>query len=102
MLTGSLSGPGGVNVAFQPVGNPLYRGLDSYTASNGTITGSKDGDIYQCTPSNGVSSVPPSASSSIRGRDYIYSTFFLTKQFKIIIMMSKNITIYYHIYERYV
>ena len=76
MLTGSLSGPGGVSIAFQPVGTRRYKGQDSYRASTGTRTGGKDGDTYQCTASNGIPSPDGSIGTSIRGRDYIHSTNF--------------------------
>ena len=72
MLTGSLSGPGGVSIAFQPVGTRRYKGQDSYRASTGTRTGGKDGDTYQCTASNGIPSPDGSIGTSIRGRDYIH------------------------------
>ena len=68
VLSGSLTGPGGVNIInFSPVGTLNYRGQDSYRASTGTRTGGSDRDTYQCTATNGVPSPDGSGSATLRG-----------------------------------
>ena len=68
VLSGSLTGPGGVNIInFSPVGTLNYRGQDNYTASTGTRTGGSNGDTYQCTSTNGVPSPDGSGSATLRG-----------------------------------
>ena len=54
----SITGPHGVVSALsniQAVGTQRWMGNDSYSAS-GSIAGADDGDTYNCTASNGVSS----------------------------------------------
>ena len=41
---------------IESVGVQLGIGNDTYTATTSTISGGCDGDIYQCTASNGVAS----------------------------------------------
>ena len=68
VLSGSLTGPGGVNITnFSSVGTLNYRGQDSYRASTGTRTGGSDGDIYQCTATNGIPAPVGSGSATLRG-----------------------------------
>ena len=68
VLSGSLTGPGGVNIInFSPVGTRNYRGQDNYRASTGTRTGGSDGDTYQCTTTNGVPAPDGSGSTTLRG-----------------------------------
>ena len=49
---------------IQAVGTQRWMGNDSYSAS-GSIAGADDGDTFNCTASNGVSSF--NASIEIRG-----------------------------------
>ena len=58
VLNMSITGPHGVVSALsniQAVGTQRWMGNDSYSAS-GSIAGADDGDTYNCTASNGVSS----------------------------------------------
>ena len=72
VLSGSLTVPGGMNIInFSTVGTRNYRGQDSYRASTGTRTGGSNGDTYQCTATNGVSSPDESGSATLKG---IYCT----------------------------
>ena len=66
VLNMSITGPHGVVSALsniQAVGTQRWMGNDSYSAS-GSIAGADDGDTYNCTASNGVSS----ATSNIKLR----------------------------------
>ena len=42
--------------SIEPVGSPQWRGNDTYKASTAVISGGRNGDVYQCTASNDVSS----------------------------------------------
>ena len=67
VLNMSITGPHGVVSALsniQAVGTQRWIGNDSYSAS-GTVAGANDGDTYNCTASNGVSSATDSV--EIRG-----------------------------------
>ena len=46
--------------------DPQRIGDDEFSASTDVISGGRDGDIYQCTASNGVSS-DPTNSVELRG-----------------------------------
>ena len=62
VLNMSITGPHGVVSALrniQAVGTQRWMGNDSYSAS-GTVAGANDGDTYNCTASNGVSSATDS------------------------------------------
>ena len=39
---------------LRPVGEPQRMGNDTYSATTSVISGGCNGDIYQCTASNGV------------------------------------------------
>jgi len=67
VLSGSLTGPAGLNIPLQPVGTINRRGQDSYSATTGTRTGGSNGDTYQCTASNGVPLPDKSDSETLRG-----------------------------------
>ena len=57
----TVTGPDGFNSDLnniQPVGDLLRIGDDEFSASTDVISGGRDGDIYQCTATNGVSSHP--------------------------------------------
>ena len=67
VLNMSITGPHGVVSALsniQAVGTQRWMGKDSYSVS-GTVAGANDGDTYNCTASNGVSSATDSV--EIRG-----------------------------------
>ena len=67
VLNTSITGPHGVVSALsniQAVGTQRWMGNDSYSAS-GSIAGADDGDTYNCTASNEVSSF--NVSIEIRG-----------------------------------
>ena len=71
VLNMSITGPHGVVSTLsniQAVGTQRWMGNDSYTAS-GSIAGADDGDTFNCTASNGVSSFNDSI--EIRGLLYI-------------------------------
>ena len=58
VLNMSITGPHGVVSALsniQAVGTQRWMGNDSYSASD-SIAGADDGDTFNCTASNGVSS----------------------------------------------
>ena len=58
VLNTSITGPHGVVYPLsniQPVGTQRWMGNDSYSAYV-TLRGADNGDIYNCTASNGVSS----------------------------------------------
>ena len=40
----------------EAVGEPQRMGNDAYSATTSVISGGRNGDIYQCTASNGVTS----------------------------------------------
>ena len=66
----SVTGPDGFNSDLnniQAVGDPQRIGDDDFSASTDVISGGRDGDIYQCTASNGVSSEPTINSVELRG-----------------------------------
>ena len=82
VLNMSITGPHGVVSTLsniQAVGTQTWMGNDSYSAS-GTVAGANDGDTYNCTASNGVSSATDSV--EIRGE-----TFFLSLLINYIINM---------------
>ena len=69
VLNMSITGPHGVVSPLsdiQAVGTQTWMGNDSYSGVSGTLAGADDGDTYNCTASNGVSSVHNS-SAEIRG-----------------------------------
>ena len=66
VLSSSLTGPGSLDLALQPVGSPQYRGQDTYSVTTGTRTGN-DGHTYQCTASNGVPAPESSDSEVLNG-----------------------------------
>ena len=75
-LNMSVIGPDGFNSDLnniQAVGDPQRIGDDEFSAFTDVISGGRDGDIYQCTASNGVSS-DLTNSVELRGA-YTYMTF---------------------------
>ena len=69
VLNMSITGPHGVVSPLsdvQAVGTQTWMGNDSYSGVTGTLAGADDGDTYNCTASNGVSSLA-SESVEIRG-----------------------------------
>ena len=74
VLNMSITGPHGVVSPLsdiQAVGNQTWMGNDSYSGVTATLAGADDGDTYNCTASNGVSSVHNS-SAKIRGSCVLY------------------------------
>ena len=72
VLNMSITGSHGVVSALrniQAVGTQRWMGNDSYSAS-GTVAGANDGDTYNCTASNGVSSATDSV--EIRGERVLF------------------------------
>ena len=68
-LNMTVTGPDGFNSDLnniQPVGDPQRIGDDEFSASTDVTSGGRDGDIYQCTATNGVSS-DPTDSVELRG-----------------------------------
>ena len=58
-LNMSITGPHGVVSPLsdiQAVGTQTWMGDDRYSSVTGTLAGADDGDTYNCTASNGVSS----------------------------------------------
>ena len=58
-LSMSVTGPGGFSEDLdniQAVGTPQRMGSDSFSDTTNIIPGGSDGQLYQCTASNGVSS----------------------------------------------
>ena len=72
-----VTGPGGPysNLNIQAVGTPQRMGGDSFSATTGIISGGSNGDTYQCTASNGVST-PPTNSVQLRGNLWKCNTEF--------------------------
>ena len=69
VLNMSVTGPHGVVSPLsdiQAVGTQTWMGNDSYSGVTGTLAGADDGDTYNCTASNEVSSLA-SESIEIRG-----------------------------------
>ena len=69
VLNMSITGPHGVVSPLsdiQAVGTQTWMGNDSYSGVTDTIPGADDGDTYNCTASNGVSSLA-NESIEIRG-----------------------------------
>ena len=67
VVSSSLTGPGGVNLALQPVGNIGRTGQNTYSVTSDTLSGRSNGDIYQCTAAAAVSSPHPIDSEVLRG-----------------------------------
>ena len=68
-LNMSVTGPGGFSEDLdniQAVGTPQRMGSDSFSDSTVIISGGSDGQVYECTASNGVSS-NPTGSVELRG-----------------------------------
>ena len=68
-LNMSVTGPAGFNSDLdniQAVGTPQRMGNDSFSGNTDTIPGGSDGQSYQCTASNGVST-DPTGSVELRG-----------------------------------
>ena len=71
-LSMSVTGPGGFSEDLdniQAVGTPQRMGNNSFFAITDIISGGSNGQSYQCTASNGVSTDPTPDSVQLRG-DY--------------------------------
>ena len=68
-LSMSVTGPGGFSEDLdniQAVDTPQRMGSDSFSDSTDIITGGSDGQVYECTASNGLSP-DPTGSVELRG-----------------------------------
>ena len=68
-LSMSVTGPGDFSEDLdniQAVGTPQRMGSDSFSDSTDIIPGGSDGQVYECTASNGVSS-DPTGSVELKG-----------------------------------
>ena len=76
-LNMTVTGPDGFNSDLnniQVVGEPQRMGYDEFSAATDVISGGRNGNIYQCTASNGVSS-DPTNNVELRGA-YTYMTLY--------------------------
>ena len=74
-LSMSVTGPGGFSEDLdniEAVGTPQRMGSDSFSNSTVIISGGSDGQVYECTASNGVSS-DPTGSVELRGNFMYYN-----------------------------
>ena len=67
VVSSSLTGPGGVDLELQPMGDIGRTGQNTYSVTSGTLSGRRNGDTYQCTVADEVSSPHPSDSTVLRG-----------------------------------
>ena len=67
VVSSSLTGPGGVDLELQPVGSIGRTGQNTYSVPSGTLSGRNNGDTYQCTAADEVSSPDPNYSTVLRG-----------------------------------
>ena len=67
VVSSSLTGPGGVDLELQPVESIGRTGQNTYTVTSGTLSGRSNGDTFQCTAADEVSSPHPSDSTVLRG-----------------------------------
>ena len=70
VVSSSLTGPGGVDLALQPVGDIGRTGQNTYSVTSETLSGRSNGDTYHCTAAAAVSSPHPSGSAVLRGMHY--------------------------------
>ena len=73
-LSMSVTGPGGFSEDLgniQAVGTPQRMGSDSFSSSTDITSEGSDGQVYECTASNGVSS-DPTGSVGLRGDCWMY------------------------------
>ena len=80
VLNMSITGPHGVVSALsniQAVGAQRWMGNDSYSTS-GTVAGANDGDTYNCTASNGVSSATDSVEISGERVHFVHDSILLS------------------------
>ena len=70
----SVTGPGGFSEDLdniQAVGTPQRMGSDSLSDSTVIISGGSNGQVYECTASNGLPS-DPTGSVELRGDYWMY------------------------------
>ena len=73
VVNSSLTGPGGVDLALQPVGSIGRTGQNVYSVTSDTLSGRSNGDTYQCTAADNLSSPHPSGSAVLSGmHNYTY------------------------------
>ena len=68
VVSSSLTGPGGVALELQPVGSIGRTGQNTYSVASGILSGRSNGDTYQCTAADEVSSPHPNDSTVLRGK----------------------------------
>ena len=56
VVSSSLTGPGGVDLALQPVWSIGRTGQNTYSTTSGTLSGRSNGNTYQCTAAANLSS----------------------------------------------
>ena len=67
VVSSSLTGPGEVALELQPVGDIGRTGQNTYSVTSGTLPGRSNGDTYQCTAADNLSSPSLSGSEVLRG-----------------------------------
>ena len=67
VVSSSLTGPGGVDLALQPVGSIGRTGQNTYSVTSDTLSGRSNGDTYLCTAAADLSPPDPSDSAELRG-----------------------------------
>ena len=67
VVSSFLTGPGGVDLELQPVGDIGRTGQNTYSVTSGTLLGRSNGDTYQCTAAANMSSPDLSDSRELRG-----------------------------------
>ena len=67
VVSSSLTGPGGVDLELQPMGDIGRTGQNTYSVTSGTLSGRSNGDIYQCTAAANLPSPHLSDSTLLRG-----------------------------------
>ena len=67
VVSSSLTGPGRVDLELQPVGSIGRIGQNIHSVTSGTLSGRRNGDMYQCTAAAAVSSPHPSDNIVLRG-----------------------------------
>ena len=70
VVSSSLTGPGGVDLALQPVGSTGRTGQNTYSVTSGILSGRSNGDTYQCTAAANLSSPHLSDSAVLSGMHY--------------------------------
>ena len=94
----SVTGPGDFSEDLdniQAVGTPQRMGSDSFSDSTVIISGGSDGQVYECTASNGVSS-DPTGSVELTGLHFAIYSHAVTHTFLTTCMLINTIHILNH------